>query len=208
MLHSPLLLSTIFLRLQCHSVLLSPNAGRVLIFLADTPRLSLAAGLNLDMEDIKEGDDVYFECGIKANPPVFKVQWFHNVSSPLIVVHPFSSVTCCRFWYFDLYLSTLICPTLLFLLLRLSPPEQHNGVYTRLFRLHTVRSSSRRHNELFARQRRRGRRTPCCGRFPRDKFIFHHFSAALYCISFLAHSVISFTAPFIPSHLPFSPDHI
>ncbi|XP_042217208.1 uncharacterized protein LOC121862887 isoform X2 [Homarus americanus] len=43
-----------------------------------TPRLSLAAGLNLDMEDIKEGDDVYFECGIKANPPVYKVQWFHN----------------------------------------------------------------------------------------------------------------------------------
>ncbi|KAG7171576.1 turtle-like 5 [Homarus americanus] len=44
----------------------------------NTPRLSLAAGLNLDMEDIKEGDDVYFECGIKANPPVYKVQWFHN----------------------------------------------------------------------------------------------------------------------------------
>ncbi|XP_071532984.1 uncharacterized protein [Panulirus ornatus] len=43
-----------------------------------TPRLSLAAGHNLDMEDIKEGDDVYFECGIKANPRVFKVQWFHN----------------------------------------------------------------------------------------------------------------------------------
>ncbi|ROT80655.1 hypothetical protein C7M84_000593 [Penaeus vannamei] len=43
-----------------------------------TPRLSLAAGLNLDMEDIKEGDDVYFECGIQANPRVYKVQWFHN----------------------------------------------------------------------------------------------------------------------------------
>ncbi|XP_069935616.1 nephrin-like [Cherax quadricarinatus] len=43
-----------------------------------TPRLSLAAGLNLDMEDIKEGVDVYFECGIKANPRVYKVQWFHN----------------------------------------------------------------------------------------------------------------------------------
>ncbi|XP_069944398.1 protein turtle homolog A isoform X2 [Cherax quadricarinatus] len=42
------------------------------------PRLSLAAGLNLDMEDIKEGDDVYFECGIQANPRVYKVQWFHN----------------------------------------------------------------------------------------------------------------------------------
>ncbi|XP_050702989.1 serine/arginine repetitive matrix protein 2-like [Eriocheir sinensis] len=48
-----------------------------------TPRLSLAAGLNLDMDDIKEGDDVYFECGIKANPPVFKVQWFHNLNRNL-----------------------------------------------------------------------------------------------------------------------------
>ncbi|XP_042887333.1 neural cell adhesion molecule 2-like [Penaeus japonicus] len=43
-----------------------------------TPRLSLAAGQNLDMEDIKEGDDLYFECGIQANPRVYKVQWFHN----------------------------------------------------------------------------------------------------------------------------------
>nr|XP_045595232.1 nephrin-like [Procambarus clarkii] len=42
------------------------------------PRLSLAAGQNLDMEDIKEGDDVYFECGIEANPRVYKVQWFHD----------------------------------------------------------------------------------------------------------------------------------
>ncbi|XP_068246902.1 neural cell adhesion molecule 2-like isoform X3 [Palaemon carinicauda] len=43
-----------------------------------TPRLSLAAGLSLDMDDIKEGDDVYFECGINANPKVIKVQWYHN----------------------------------------------------------------------------------------------------------------------------------
>ncbi|KAK8398711.1 hypothetical protein O3P69_004075 [Scylla paramamosain] len=42
------------------------------------PRLSLAAGLNLDMNDIKEGDDVYFECGIKANPRVYKVLWYHD----------------------------------------------------------------------------------------------------------------------------------
>ncbi|XP_042243451.1 protein turtle-like isoform X2 [Homarus americanus] len=43
-----------------------------------TPRLSLAAGTSLDMDDIKEGDDVYFECGIQANPSIYKVQWFHN----------------------------------------------------------------------------------------------------------------------------------
>ncbi|XP_042886631.1 nephrin-like [Penaeus japonicus] len=43
-----------------------------------TPRLTLAPGQNLDMEDIEESDDVYFECGIQANPRVYKVQWFHN----------------------------------------------------------------------------------------------------------------------------------
>ncbi|XP_069944593.1 protein turtle homolog B [Cherax quadricarinatus] len=43
-----------------------------------SPRLSLAAGNSLDMDDIKEGDDVYFECGIQANPSIYKVQWFHN----------------------------------------------------------------------------------------------------------------------------------
>ncbi|XP_071550563.1 neural cell adhesion molecule 2-like [Panulirus ornatus] len=45
---------------------------------ADAPRLSLAAGTTLDMENIKEGNDVYFQCGIKANPNIYKVQWFHN----------------------------------------------------------------------------------------------------------------------------------
>ncbi|XP_063586991.1 nephrin-like [Penaeus indicus] len=43
-----------------------------------SPRLSLLAGQNLDMDDIKEGDDVYFECNIVANPKVHKVQWYHN----------------------------------------------------------------------------------------------------------------------------------
>ncbi|XP_076067139.1 neural cell adhesion molecule 1-B-like isoform X2 [Oratosquilla oratoria] len=42
------------------------------------PRLTLTAGQNLDMSDIEEGDDVYFECGIEANPKAYKVQWYHN----------------------------------------------------------------------------------------------------------------------------------
>ena len=37
-------------------------------------------GSTLNPEMIKEGDDVYFECHINANPEVNKVIWLHNVS--------------------------------------------------------------------------------------------------------------------------------
>ena len=46
----------------------------------DAPRISLTLGSSLDRARIKEGDDVYFECSISANPPVYKRQWRHNVS--------------------------------------------------------------------------------------------------------------------------------
>ncbi|XP_047494024.1 nephrin-like [Penaeus chinensis] len=42
------------------------------------PKLKLHAGKNLVMSDIKEGDDVYFECDIEANPKVDRVRWFHE----------------------------------------------------------------------------------------------------------------------------------
>lgn len=51
--------------------------------LAVSPRLTLVAGLNLNMNAIREGADAYFECEIRANPRVFKVQWSHNVSKYL-----------------------------------------------------------------------------------------------------------------------------
>ncbi|XP_042862046.1 protein turtle homolog A-like isoform X2 [Penaeus japonicus] len=42
------------------------------------PKLVLRAGVSLNMSNIKEGEDVYFECDIQANPKVFRVQWFQN----------------------------------------------------------------------------------------------------------------------------------
>ncbi|XP_042221447.1 nephrin-like [Homarus americanus] len=59
-----------------------------------SPRLQLRAGQNLVMSNIKEGDDVYFECVIHANPPVQGVQWFlkgkelrHDVSAGIILTN-------------------------------------------------------------------------------------------------------------------------
>ncbi|XP_065218970.1 cell adhesion molecule 3-like [Planococcus citri] len=40
------------------------------------PRLQMANFINPD--NIKEGDDVYFECYMRANPRITKFTWFHN----------------------------------------------------------------------------------------------------------------------------------
>ena len=53
------------------------------------PIVSLMLGSTLNPDDIKEGDDVYFECHVKANPPWRKLSWLHNVSSDFPV---------CKFW--------------------------------------------------------------------------------------------------------------
>lgn len=42
--------------------------------------MTLQLGPSLNPDDIEEGDDCYFECIIKANPPTYKVVWKHNVS--------------------------------------------------------------------------------------------------------------------------------
>ena len=46
----------------------------------DPPVVSLSLGSTLNPEDIKEGDDVYFECHIKSNPSRSRLTWVHNVS--------------------------------------------------------------------------------------------------------------------------------
>ena len=45
--------------------------------------MSLKFGSTLDPTNIKENDDVYFECGIKAKPWVYKIEWKFEVRSKL-----------------------------------------------------------------------------------------------------------------------------
>ncbi|KAK3867300.1 hypothetical protein Pcinc_027232 [Petrolisthes cinctipes] len=44
----------------------------------DKPNAVARLGLSLDPHNIKEGDDVYFECSIHANPRAYKVTWQHK----------------------------------------------------------------------------------------------------------------------------------
>jgi hypothetical protein len=44
------------------------------------PVVTLKMGSSLNPDDIKEGDDVYFECMILSNPKPYKMSWFHDVS--------------------------------------------------------------------------------------------------------------------------------
>ncbi|XP_046402155.1 uncharacterized protein LOC124168089 [Ischnura elegans] len=42
------------------------------------PIVSLRLGSTLNPDDIKEGDDVYFECHVQANPPWRRLSWIHD----------------------------------------------------------------------------------------------------------------------------------
>lgn len=44
------------------------------------PIVRLQMGSTLNPDDIKEGDDVYFECDVDANPKAYKLAWFKDVS--------------------------------------------------------------------------------------------------------------------------------
>lgn len=51
------------------------------IFVSDPPVVSLSLGSTLNPHEIKEGDDVYFECSVRANPKEHRITWYHNVSN-------------------------------------------------------------------------------------------------------------------------------
>ncbi|KAG5673612.1 hypothetical protein PVAND_003641 [Polypedilum vanderplanki] len=42
------------------------------------PIVSLSLGSNLDPKNLAKGTDVYLECRIEANPPIKKIEWYHN----------------------------------------------------------------------------------------------------------------------------------
>ena len=54
------------------------------INVSDLPRVKLNLGSTLDPDNIKEGDDVYFECSINAKPRVYKIVWKFNVSYNIV----------------------------------------------------------------------------------------------------------------------------
>ncbi|XP_068232418.1 neural cell adhesion molecule 2-like isoform X1 [Palaemon carinicauda] len=56
------------------------------------PITKIRPGRSLNLSNIEEGDDVYFECSIEANPWVYKIVWLHeghelhhNVSAGVII---------------------------------------------------------------------------------------------------------------------------
>ncbi|BES99165.1 CD80-like C2-set immunoglobulin domain [Nesidiocoris tenuis] len=46
--------------------------------IVNTPETTIHLGTSLNPENIREGSDVYFDCYVKAEPPVYKVEWRHN----------------------------------------------------------------------------------------------------------------------------------
>ena len=50
------------------------------MLLVDPPQVKLSLGSTLKADDIKEGDDVYFECQIQSNPKEHRIGWSHDVS--------------------------------------------------------------------------------------------------------------------------------
>lgn len=50
------------------------------LIVSDPPIVSLRLGSTLNADDIKEGDDVYFECHVRANPHWRRLTWLQDVS--------------------------------------------------------------------------------------------------------------------------------
>lgn len=64
----------------------------------DVPVVHLELGSKLQIAAIKEGDDVYMECSIRAHPWVTKVTWKHNVSNREALGHSYYTFNAKKIW--------------------------------------------------------------------------------------------------------------
>ena len=65
--------------------------------IVDVPQAILSLGFSLNGSNIKEGDDVYFECNVRSHPRPYKISWRRNVSdSPVSSLHvsPLLALNC------------------------------------------------------------------------------------------------------------------
>ena len=94
--------------------------------ISDAPRVELRLGRSLNASNIKEGDDVYFECLIQSNPAPNTIIWTRNVSYKALCLSATSwrmySSTCLsynlqcvhctsspKFYLFNLYICNCKC---------------------------------------------------------------------------------------------------
>lgn len=57
------------------------------IFPLDVPSVRITVDPQTNVENIREGDDVFFTCSINAVPPVTSISWYHNVSKTQFYIH-------------------------------------------------------------------------------------------------------------------------
>ena len=60
-------------------VILFSDQFQTLLYFSDPPKVRLSLGSSIDPKAISEGNDVYMDCEIRANPKAYKVEWSHNV---------------------------------------------------------------------------------------------------------------------------------
>jgi hypothetical protein len=63
------------------------DLSSVIFMISVVPRVVIHFGSSLNPTDIKEGDDVYFECQVSANPRAHRLLWFHNVSLGHLLIY-------------------------------------------------------------------------------------------------------------------------
>lgn len=60
-------------------VILLKSSPRVhFYYSSDVPSVTIKLGSSLSASDIDEGDDVYFECEVQANPKTYRLSWFKD----------------------------------------------------------------------------------------------------------------------------------